>query len=66
MAGWLRENTDLSLSEARWSVRTYQRYLEIMFGWADELDVAADELEGCIFAQQARLDGGQWAPETCG
>ena len=26
VAGWLRENADLSLSEARWSVRTYQRY----------------------------------------
>ena len=39
--------------------------LEIMFDWADELDVAADELEGCIFARQAGLDGGQWAPKTC-
>lgn len=61
MAGWLRENTDLSLYEARWSVRTYQQYLESMYGWADELDVAADELEGCIFSQQALLVGSQWA-----
>ncbi len=61
VAGWLRENTGLSLSEARWSVWTYQRYLETMFGWAGELDVAADQLEGCIFSQQAGLAGSQWA-----
>jgi hypothetical protein len=49
------------LYEARWSVWTYQRYLKVMFGWADELGIAADELEGCIFSQQAGLAGNsQW------
>jgi hypothetical protein len=31
-----------------------------MFGWADELGVAADELESCVFAEQAGLSGSQW------
>jgi hypothetical protein len=61
VAGWLRQNTGLLLYEARWSVWTYQRYLKVMFGWADELGIAADELEGCIFSQQAGLAGNsQW------
>jgi hypothetical protein len=61
VAAWLRENTGLSLNEARWSVSTYDRYLQAMFGWADELDTAADELEACIFLAQAGLVSSQWA-----
>jgi hypothetical protein len=61
VAAWLRENADLSLNEARWSVRTYRRYLQTMFGWAGELDVAADVLEACIFSEQAGLVSSQWA-----
>jgi hypothetical protein len=60
VAAWLRGNTDLSLNETRWSVWTYERYLETMFAWADELGVAADELEACIFSAQAVLVGSQW------
>jgi hypothetical protein len=34
-----------------------------MFGWADELALAADELELCIFSTQARgIGDSQWAP----
>jgi len=65
VARWLRGNTDLALNEVRWSVSTYARYLETMFGWADELAVAADELEVCIFSKQARLVS-QWAPADQG
>jgi hypothetical protein len=61
VAAWLRENADLSLNEARWSVLTYERYLQTMFGWAGELDVAADELEARIFSEQAGLVSSQWA-----
>jgi len=61
VARWLRENTNLALNEARWSVWTYHRYLETMFGWASEVDTAADDLEACIFSQQAGLVGNQWA-----
>lgn len=61
VARWLRNNTDLALNEARWSVTTYAHYLETMFGWADELAVAADELETCIFSMQAGLVASQWA-----
>jgi len=63
VARWLRENAGLPLNELRWSVSTYVRYLEIMFGWADELALAADELELCIFSTQAGgLGDSQWAP----
>jgi 8-oxoguanine DNA glycosylase-like protein len=63
VARWLRENAGLPLNELRWSVSTYVRYLEIMFGWADELALAADELELCIFSTQAGGVGdSQWAP----
>jgi hypothetical protein len=63
VARWLRENAGLPLNELRWSVSTYVRYLEIMFGWADELALAADELELCIFSTQAGgIGDSQWAP----
>ena len=55
------EDADLSLNQARWSVWTYERYLQAMFGWAGELEVAADELEACIFSEQAGLVSSQWA-----
>lgn len=45
MARWLRENAGLVFNEIRWSVSTCASYLETMFGWADELDLIADELE---------------------
>jgi hypothetical protein len=45
VARWLRENVGLEFNELRWSVSTYARYLETMFRWADELALAADELE---------------------
>ena len=62
VARWLRENVGLAFNELRWSTSTYARYLEAMFGWADELGVAADELEHCIFSAQAGLGESQWAP----
>jgi hypothetical protein len=32
-----------------------------MYAWADTLGVAADELEACVFSEQAGLAGSQWA-----
>jgi hypothetical protein len=61
VARWLRENLGLAFNEVRWSVSTYARYLETMVGWADELALAADQLEACIFSTQARLGDTQWA-----
>jgi hypothetical protein len=62
VARWLRQNTALVFNEIRWSASTYARYLETMFVWADELALAPDELEVCIFSRQAGLGGSQWAP----
>ena len=61
MSRWLRDNAGLAVNEIRWSVPTYRRYLTSMYGWAGELAVAADELEMCIFCEQAALAGSQWA-----
>jgi hypothetical protein len=61
VARWLRENVGLAFNEVRWSVSTHTRYLETMAGWADELALAADQLEVCIFSLQARLGDTQWA-----
>ena len=59
---WLRgDHTDLLLNEVRWSAATYARYLGDMYAWADQLGVAADELEACVFSEQAGLAGSQWA-----
>jgi hypothetical protein len=60
MAWWLRDNVGLVLNEIRWSVPTYRRYLASMYGWAGDLAVAADELEMCIFSEQAGLADSQW------
>jgi hypothetical protein len=61
MARWLRENVGLAFNEVRWSVSTYKRCLETMVNWADELALAADQLEVCIFSTQARLGDTQSA-----
>lgn len=61
VAQWLRDHTDLLLNEVRWSAATYARYLGSMYAWADELGVTADELEACVFSEQAGLAGSQWA-----
>jgi hypothetical protein len=61
MSRWLRDNAGLAVNEIRWSVSTYRRYLASMYGWAGELAVASDELEMCIFSEQAGLAGSQWA-----
>jgi hypothetical protein len=61
VAQWLRGHTGLLLNAVRWSTATYARYLGSMHEWADELAVAADELEACVFSEQAGLAGNQWA-----
>jgi hypothetical protein len=66
VALWLRRNTDLAVNEARWSVRTYGRYLATMFSWAEDLDLAPDELEACVFSEQAGLLRNQWTPGSQG
>lgn len=61
VAQWLRDYTDVRVNEAIWSVRSYQRYVEQLWQWADVLNVPADVLEECIFTDQARMVGNQWA-----
>lgn len=62
VAAWLRVNTGIWLNEIRWSARTYERYLAAVSAWPEEMAVTDDELEACIFSDQAKAAGGQWAP----
>lgn len=58
---WLLTHTALNIDPIPWNVSAYARYLESMHRWADELGIAPDELEECIFVAQASAQGGQWA-----
>lgn len=64
VASWIRDYSDLDVNEVLWSTRTYQRYLEQMWAWAEVLDVSPDVLEERIFVDEARELGNQWALEA--
>jgi hypothetical protein len=60
VASWLREHSGLSINPVPWHPPSYHRYLETVGAWANELGVAADDVELCIFRDVA-AGGGQWA-----
>ena len=59
VARWLREHAGLSINPVPWHTPNYHRYLETVGAWANELSVAADDVELCIFRDVAG-GGGQW------
>jgi hypothetical protein len=61
VAQWLVQNDALVLRATAWSTTTYERYLNSMYEWSDELALRPDELEERIFCAQAARTGGQWA-----
>lgn len=61
VADWLSEHAALTLNSIRWSAPTYLRYLTAMSRWADEMALAADKLEACVFMAAAADANGQWA-----
>jgi len=60
VAGWLDRHAGIRIDAVQWSVKAYSRYLELMHTWADELRVQPDELEMCIFRDEASGRGSQW------
>jgi hypothetical protein len=58
---WLRSHTDVRVNTALWSSRSYANYVQQMWAWADQLGEPADVLEECMFTEQARERGSQWA-----
>lgn len=61
VAAWLTANTSLTLHAGKWSLLTYELYLEHLSHWADSLDLTTVELEYCIFwaalAERRRSQG---------
>jgi hypothetical protein len=61
VAFWLGCRLTFHLDAVSWSVSTYERYLERTHAWADALGCTPDDLERCMFQDEARRRGGQWA-----
>ncbi len=61
---WIARNTRIALDPGRWSVPTYQRYLAVMYRWADALGYPAEAIELCIFSSESIRRGNQWSTET--
>jgi hypothetical protein len=61
VAGWLERETGLRIDAVQWSVAAYTRYLGQMHEWSAALSIEPDELEMCIFRNEAsRRPGNQW------
>lgn len=60
VGSWLAANGRPDLSPARWVTDVYQAYLGQMHAWADELGMAAEDIEFLIFQSMADDRGGQW------
>jgi hypothetical protein len=66
VAKWLEDEVDWRLDPLPWSVDTYRRYLDQMHAWAEVLGIEPDELEMCIFQDEASRRGSQWGDEPNG
>jgi hypothetical protein len=60
VAGWLDREARLRIDALQWSVAAYTRYLTQMHEWAAALGIEADELEQCVFRDEASRRGSQW------
>lgn len=60
VAGWLKREVGLRIDALQWSVAAYARYLTQMHAWAAMLGIEPDELEMCIFRDEASRRGSQW------
>ena len=66
VADWLRINAELSLNPVPWSTQTYRRYIDLLTEWARELAIEPDELETCLFTEEAGRAGSQWGSRGTG
>lgn len=53
IADWLRKSAEIRLTLQPMTSRDYERYLELMFGWAEALAVTPAELEEVLFTAGA-------------
>ena len=56
VARWLATHAGIVLDPVPWAPDTYARYLDVMHGWADALDVAPDVVEERIFVAQTNAE----------
>jgi hypothetical protein len=66
VGSWLAREASWRLDTVQWSAKTYGEYLETLHAWAEELGLAPDDLELCIFQAEAELRGSQWAVPSQG
>ena len=60
VADWIRTNTGVSFNPVPWRSHTYRRYVDLLAEWAGELGIESDELETCLFTDEASRTGSQW------
>jgi len=60
VADWLRDNVGASFNPVPWNINEYRRYVDLMTGWSVELGIEPDQLEACLFTEEAARIGSQW------
>ena len=61
VASWLLRSAGLRFTHGRWHPRSYKAYFDAMHSWADEVGVRAEDIERCIFSDEAASrPGNQW------
>lgn len=60
VSAWLARECGLRIDALQWSVAAYTRYLDQIHEWAKALGITPDELELCIFRDEASQRGSQW------
>lgn len=57
---WFGRECALTLSRGRGSARDYGNYLAAMHRWGSQLGVSAEDVELCVFRDEARRRNGGW------
>ena len=60
VADWLQANVGASFKPVPWDTEAYRRYVNLMTGWSVELGIEPDQLEACLFTEEATRTGSQW------
>jgi hypothetical protein len=64
VAQWLGAKAGLFLDPVGWHRPTYERYLNLMYRWAEALGVQPGELECQVFTAQSDLLENQWGAHS--
>jgi hypothetical protein len=60
VADWLRDNVATSFNPVPWDTAAFRRYVNLMSGWSSDLGIEPDQLEVCLFTEEAARTGSQW------